>query len=245
MTRPFPEEFNRRAISPMATWHFAPTPAAAANLVREGIPRRRVFCVGNTVVDAISRTVRADYKSPLIEGASRLVLFTAHRRELTGDEINGLFSAVFRLAEHFPDVRVLYPVHPRLRAAAERALAGTRVCLLAPLSTADCHNLMARATLLLTDSGGMQEEACALSLPTLVLRRESERGEGIAAGILRLVGTGEEAVYTAAANLLSSPDALARMRGGKNPYGDGRAAVRIARILRRELAGGGLQKQRP
>lgn len=229
--RPFPEEFNRRALAAMATYHFAPTEAAAENLLREGVAGERIFCVGNTVVDALRYTVKEDYRSREWQGSGRLLLFTAHRRELSPDELQGLYRAAARIAAHFPDLTVLYPVHPRLRATAEKALAGTRVRLLSPLSTVECHNLMARATLLLTDSGGMQEEACALSLPTLVLRRESERGEGIAAGILRLVGTEEEAVVSVACALLASPDALLRMRCGKNPYGDGHAAERIADIL--------------
>ena len=229
--RPFPEEFNRRALAAMATYHFAPTAAARDHLLREGVAGDRVFCVGNTVVDALRYTVKQDYQSEAWQGSGRLVLFTAHRRELSRDELLGLYRAVARIAARFPDLAVLYPVHPRLRAMAEKALLGSRVRLLAPLSTVDCHNLMARATLLLTDSGGMQEEACALSLPTLVLRQESERGEGIAAGLLRLVGTEEGAVFSAACELLSSPAALSRMRGGKNPYGDGRAAERLADIL--------------
>lgn len=235
-TRPFPEEFNRRAIAAAATLHFAPTRAAKENLLREGVEARCVYCVGNTVVDALRYTVRADWQSPLLPVTPRFLLFTCHRRETEEGELCGLFRAISRLAGAFSDLTVLYPVHPRVAAHAHRELAGAeRVVLLPPLDTVSCHNLMARATLILTDSGGMQEEACALGIPTLVLRRETERPEGVETGVLRLVGTDGEGVFREAAELLASPLAYAAMRGGKNPYGDGRAAERIADILVREI----------
>lgn len=236
-TRPFPEEFNRRAIAAMAAWHFAPTPRARENLLREGIAEDRVFCVGNTVVDALRCTVRADYENALLSAAPRLVLFTCHRRETGEGELRGLLCALRRLTAAFPDLAVLYPVHPRVSRVVYEELAGVeRVHLLPPLETADCHNVMARATLILTDSGGMQEEACALGIPTLVLRRETERPEGVDAGLLRLVGTDGETLFREAAELLSSPLAYAAMRGGENPYGDGRASERIADVLCQALA---------
>ncbi len=236
-TRPFPEEFYRRAIAAMAAIHFAPTPRARENLLREGVRDADIFCVGNTVVDALRYTVRADFSHPVLAHDGRLLFFTAHRRELDEGELCGLYRALARLTERFFDVAVLYPVHPRVEALARRELARSeRIFLLPPLKTADCHNLMARATLLLTDSGGMQEEACALGIPTLVLRRETERPEGVESGALRLVGTEGESLLRVATELLSSPIAYAAMRGGRNPYGDGHAAERIADILTARLA---------
>ncbi len=233
---PYPEEFNRRAIAAMAYWHFAPTETARKNLLREGIDPTRVFRSGNTVVDALRYTVRPDFTHPTLRAAAgrRLILLTAHRRESHGAPLRGMLRAVRRAVEERPDTFVLYPVHknPAVSFAAGEALSGcAQICLTDPLGVVEWHNLMARATLILTDSGGMQEEALALGVPALVLRDHTERPEGVAAGGLRLGGTGESAVYENLTALLDDPVTLAAMREAPNPYGDGYAACRIADAL--------------
>ena len=231
-TRPYPEEFNRRAIAALAEWHFAPTARARENLLREGVGRKKIFVVGNTVVDALRLTVRADYRHPALCAGERRIFFTAHRREMREDELRGILHALRCLVAANPDVSVLYPVHPRVKDLAHRELGGVpRICLLPPLCTVDCHNLMARSYLIATDSGGIQEEACALGIPTLVLRSETERPEGVEGGVLRLVGTEGESFFRHASELLASSRAYAAMRCGKNPYGDGTAAEQIADAL--------------
>lgn len=233
---PYPEEFNRRAIAAMAHWHFAPTEIAQKNLLREGIAPTRVFLTGNTVVDALRCTVRPDFSHPALTaaGGRRLILLTAHRRESHGAPLCGMLRAIRRAVEERPDIFVLYPVHKNpaaIRAAGEILSGCAQICLTDPLGVVEWHNLMARATLILTDSGGMQEEALALGIPALVLRERTERPEGVAAGGLRLGGVGERAVYESLTALLDDPAALASMRAAKNPYGDGYAARRIADAL--------------
>lgn len=233
---PYPEEFNRRAIAAMASWHFAPTAAARENLLREGVAPGQVFLTGNTVVDALRYTVRPDFTHPLLARANgrRLLLLTAHRRESQGKTLRGMLRAVRRAIEERPDVFLICPVHknPAVRQTVREMLAGCgQVCLAEPLGVVEWHNLMARATLILTDSGGMQEEAVALGVPALVLRDRTERPEGVAAGGLRLTGTGEAAVYQGLATLLDNHAALAAMRAAQSPYGDGTAARRIADAL--------------
>ena len=233
---PYPEEFNRQAVSILARYNFAPTDTARQNLLREGRAPETVFVTGNTAIDALRITVRPDYSHPLLDWAagSRLVLLTAHRRESWGEPLHRIFRAVRRVTEERPDVRVLYPIHwnPAVRRAAEEELEGCgSIRIVDPLDVTDFHNFMARAFLILTDSGGIQEEAPSLGKPVLVLRDTTERPEGVAAGTLRLVGTDERAVYENFLLLLDDPRVYDAMSHASNPYGDGRAARRIADIL--------------
>lgn len=236
MDAPYPEEFNRQSISVMAKLHFAPTQTAADNLLREGRDPDGVFVTGNTVIDALQTTVSPDYRHPLLDWAegSRLVLLTAHRRESWGAPLRGMLRAIRRAVEEHPNVKLLYPVHknPAIRQLAEEELGGCeRIRLTEPLDIPDFHNIMARACLILTDSGGIQEEAPALGKPVLVLRDTTERPEGVAAGTLRLAGTGEDNVYREFCRLLEDEALRETMSRAVNPYGDGRASVRIADIL--------------
>ena len=236
LSAPYPEEFNRQAVSPLAEWHFAPTARSRDNLLREGKRADRIFVTGNTVIDALKTTVRRDYTHPVLEWAagSRLVLLTAHRRENWGQPLHRIFRAIRRVVEAHPDVRVIYPVHlnPDIREAAEAELQDCeRIRLMEPIDVLDCHNLMARSHLILTDSGGIQEEAPALGKPVLVLRDVTERPEGVEAGTLELVGTEEDRVAGAFTRLLDDPEAYRRMAHAENPYGDGQACRRIADIL--------------
>ena len=236
LSAPYPEEFNRQAVSTLAEWHFAPTARSRDNLLREGKRADRIFVTGNTVIDALKTTVRRDYTHPVLEWAagSRLVLLTAHRRENWGQPLHRIFRAIRRVVEAHPDVRVIYPVHlnPDIREAAETELQDCeRIRLMEPIDVLDCHNLMARSHLILTDSGGIQEEAPALGKPVLVLRDVTERPEGVEAGTLELVGTEEDRVAGAFTRLLDDPEAYRRMAHAENPYGDGQACRRIADIL--------------
>ncbi len=236
LSAPYPEEFNRQAVSTLAEWHFAPTARSRDNLLREGKRADRIFVTGNTVIDALKTTVRRDYTHPVLEWAagSRLVLLTAHRRENWGQPLHRIFRAIRRVVEAHPDVRVIYPVHlnPDIREAAEAELQDCeRIRLMEPIDVLDCHNLMARSHLILTDSGGIQEEAPALGKPVLVLRDVTERPEGVEAGTLELVGTEEDRVAGAFTRLLDDPEAYRRMAHAENPYGDGQACRRIADIL--------------
>lgn len=235
---PFPEEMNRRLTAPLARWHFAPTRGAAANLAREAIPDARIFVTGNTVVDALALVrpkLRPERWRPA--GGRKLVLVTAHRREHFGPRFAAVCRALATLATR-PDVELLYPVHPNPNVAgpARRLLAGSaRVRLVEPLDYPDFLSALAAADLVLTDSGGVQEEAPAFGVPVLVLRDKTERPEGIAAGVARLVGTDPERIVRAAGRLL---DAAGTPRTPRpNPYGDGRAAARIAQVLAADLAG--------
>ena len=233
---PYPEEFNREAVSIVADWHFAPTPLSRDNLIREGKRPESIFITGNTVIDALKTTVRADYRHPMLDWAegSRLILLTAHRRENLGEPMRAMFRAIRRVVVEHPDVKALYPIHmnPLVREAAKAELAGCdRIRLTEPLDVLDCHNLMARSTLILTDSGGIQEEAPSLGKPVLVMRNTTERPEGIEAGMLKLVGTDTETIYREFTRLLDDPEAYQRMAHAENPYGDGHACERIADIL--------------
>ncbi len=232
---PYPEEFNRQAVGLIARWHFAPTETARENLLREGKDPAHIFVTGNTGIDALKTTVRDDYQSELLDWAagSRLVLLTAHRRENLGDGMRRMFRATARVVAEREDVKLVYPVHPepQVQALAEEYLRHERIRLIPPLDVTDFHNLMARAYLVLTDSGGIQEEAPALGRPVLVLRDTTERPEGVAAGTLKLVGTGEWEIYEALLRLLDDQAEYGRMAGAKNPYGDGRACERIAAQL--------------
>ncbi len=236
---PYPEEFNRQAVSSIARWHFAPTALSRDNLLREGKKPEQIFVTGNTVIDALRTTVRADYSHPLLDwaGDGRLVLLTAHRRENWGKPMHDMFRAIRRVTEAHPDVRVVYPVHlnPDVRAAAQEEFSGcTQIRLTDPVDVLDCHNLMARSYLVLTDSGGIQEEAPSLGKPVLVMRDTTERPEGVEAGTLKLVGTDERKIEETFSELLDNPEAYQAMAHAENPYGDGFACRRIADILERE-----------
>ena len=233
---PYPEEFNRQAVGVLAKYNFAPTEQAKQNLLREGKDPASIHVTGNTAIDALKTTVRQDYQNPVLDWAkgSRLVLLTAHRRENLGEPMREIFRAVRRIADEFPDVRVLSPVHmnPAIRALADELLGGDeRIRLIPPLDVLDFHNILARSHLVLTDSGGIQEEAPSLGKPVLVLRDTTERPEGVAAGTLKLVGTHEEDVYRETKRLLTDADAYHSMSIASNPYGDGFACRRIADIL--------------
>ncbi len=241
---PFPEEFNREAVDLLSAYCFAPTKRARENLQAEmptiaAAPRRRVFVTGNTGIDALRTTVRPDYSNPTLDWAegSRLLLVTAHRRENLGDPMVHMFRAIRRVVEETEDVKVIYPVHmnPRVREVARAELGGCdRIRLVEPLDVVDFHNFMQRSYLILTDSGGIQEEAPSLGKPVLVMRDTTERPEGVAAGTLRLVGTDEKAIHAACRELLDDPSAYAAMAHASNPYGDGHACERIADVLCQE-----------
>lgn len=236
---PFPEEFNRHAVGVVAKYHFAPTEQARQNLLRENKKPETIFVTGNTAIDALKTTVRADYQNPELEWAkgSRLILLTAHRRENLGEPMRAIFRAVRRIVDEVPDVKVLYPVHmnPTIRALAQENLGGDeRIRLIPPMDVVDFHNMLARSDLVMTDSGGIQEEAPSLGKPVLVLRDTTERPEGVAAGTLKLVGTDEEAIYREAKRLLTDEAAYHRMSVASNPYGDGQACRRIADILEKD-----------
>ena len=233
---PFPEEMNRKLVGDIADLHFCPTPANRENLAREGITDG-VFVTGNTVIDALKTTVRPDYQfatqalNSLDYAGKRIILVTCHRRENYGQPMANIMTALRRLADAFPDVELIYPVHlsPVVREAAGKYLSGhPRIHLIDPLSADEMHNLMARAYLVMTDSGGLQEEAPALGRPVLVLRRETERPEAVRAGTVRLAGTEEEEIFSLASELLHDERAYHAMAHAVNPYGDGQACRRIA-----------------
>ena len=233
---PWPEEFNRQGVGIVARWNFAPTQGSRDNLIREGKKPENIFVTGNTVIDALKTTVKENYAHPDLDWAagSRLILITAHRRENLGAPMHAMFRAIRRVMEEHPDVKALYPIHmnPLVRAAAAEELGGLdRIRLTEPMDVLDCHNVMARSYLILTDSGGIQEEAPSLGKPVLVMRDTTERPEGIKAGTLRLVGTDEETIYREFTRLLDDPEAYRKMAHAENPYGDGHACERIADIL--------------
>lgn len=240
---PYPEEFNRQAVSIISQFNFAPTEMARQNLLREQRDAGKIYVTGNTGIDALRTTVRANYTHPELEWAagSRLILITAHRRENLGEPAMAhMFRAIRRVCDEHPDIKVIYPIHmnPAVREIAERELGGDdRIHLIEPLDVLDFHNFMARCYLILTDSGGVQEEAPSLGKPVLVMRDTTERPEGIAAGTLKLVGTDEEVIYSNFCRLLEDERAYAAMAEASNPYGDGHASERIADILVRELEG--------
>ena len=241
---PFPEEINRRLTGVLADFHFAPTAQSAANLAREGVPAERIYPVGNTVIDALLSVAQQPYQftepalAAAVAGSGPLLLVTAHRRENWGEPLHRIARAVRRLVSEFPEVRVVFQMHknPIVREAVQAELGGVaRVALVEPQAYLPWVQLMKRCTLILTDSGGIQEEAPALGKPVLVMRETTERPEGVAAGTARLVGTDEEAIYGAAARLLREPEEYAAMAQARNPYGDGQAARRIREILFRHF----------
>ncbi len=233
---PWPEEFNRQCVDLICDWYFAPTRISRQNLIDEAKPEDQIWVTGNTGIDALRTTVRNEYSSPELEWASdsRLILITAHRRENLGMPMLQMFRAIRRVMEEHPDVKALYPIHmnPLVRDAAHAELGDfDRLRLVEPMDVIDFHNYLARCHLVLTDSGGIQEEAPGLGKPVLVMRDTTERPEGIAAGTLRLVGTREQTIYDAFSELLDDESAYQRMSHASNPYGDGHASERIADIL--------------
>lgn len=233
---PFPEEFNRQAVSIISKYNFAPTERAKNNLINEGKAPESVYVTGNTVIDALKTTVREDYYHPEIEWASdrRLIFITAHRRENLGEPMRNMFRAIKRVMDENTDIKALYPVHmnPVIRQIAREELGDCeRIHLIEPVDVFDCHNIMAKSYLVLTDSGGIQEEAPSLGKPVLVMRDTTERPEGVEAGTLRLVGTNEEVIYSSFTELLTDSEVYNKMAKAVNPFGDGFACVRIADIL--------------
>ena len=233
---PYPEEFNREAVGIISRYNFAPTNASRENLIREGKKPETIYVTGNTVIDALKTTVRDDYTHPELDWVadSRLILLTAHRRENLGEPMHSMFRAIRRIVDETPDVKVIYPIHmnPIVRkAAAEELGDNERIRLIEPLDVLDFHNFMARSYLILTDSGGIQEEAPSLGKPVLVMRDTTERPEGIEAGTLKLVGTDEEVIYKEFKKLLTDKAEYDKMSQASNPYGDGFACKRIADVF--------------
>ena len=233
---PFPEEFNRQAVGIISQYNFAPTEMARDNLLKEGKPAERIFVTGNTAIDALKTTVRSNYTHPELEWAegSRLIMITAHRRENLGEPMKHMFRAIRRVCDEHPDVKAIYPIHmnPVVRETAAEILGNDeRIHIIEPLDVLDFHNFLSRSYLILTDSGGIQEEAPSLGKPVLVMRDTTERPEGIAAGTLKLVGTEEETIYRNFKELLENPEVYHSMSTASNPYGDGLASVRIADVL--------------
>lgn len=235
---PYPEEFNRQAVSIISEYNFAPTQKAKENLIKEGKNVSKIWVTGNTVIDALKTTVKKDYTHPELEWAkgSRLIFITAHRRENLGEPMHNMFRAIRRVLQEHPDVKALYPIHmnPIVRQAAKEELSGMdRIHIIDPVEVFDCHNIMANSYLILTDSGGIQEEAPSLGKPVLVMRDTTERPEGIEAGTLKLVGTKEDVIYDNFKELLENNETYNAMAKANNPYGDGHACERIADILER------------
>jgi UDP-N-acetylglucosamine 2-epimerase (non-hydrolysing) len=242
---PFPEEMNRKLTGSLATYHFAPTSSSESNLVKENINQDHLYVTGNTVIDALATTVREDYVFEeeainALDSTKRIVLVTTHRRENLGEPMRHVYGAIRQLVEEFEDIQIVFPVHknPKVRQVVQEEL-GTveRVTLIDPLDYEPFANLMAKSYLILTDSGGIQEEAPALGKPVLVLRDTTERPEAVTAGTVRLVGTDKDAVHDAAYELLHDEDAYKIMSNSVNPYGDGQASRRIVEALRHEFLG--------
>ena len=237
---PYPEEFNRQAVGVLAQYHFTPPHLSKDNLLREGKTPESIFVTGNTAIDALQTTIQEDYTHPELEwiGESRFILITAHRRENLGEPMRHMFRAIRRIVEEYPDVKAIYPIHmnPRVRQIAEEELSGCeRIKMIEPLEVLDFHNFLSRSYLILTDSGGIQEEAPSLGKPVLVMRDTTERPEGIEAGTLKLVGTDENNIYRHFKELLENDSVYQAMSQASNPYGDGTACKKIADILEGEV----------
>lgn len=233
---PFPEEFNRQAVGIIAKYNFSPTERAKANLLSEGKDEKSIFVTGNTAIDALKTTVRDDYTHECLKWleGSKFILITAHRRENLGEPMHRMFRAIRRIIDEHDDVKAVYPIHmnPVVRQAAKQELGDCdRIRIIEPLDVLDFHNFLSRSYLILTDSGGIQEEAPSLGKPVLVMRDTTERPEGIAAGTLKLVGTEEEVIYNAFKLLLTDKSEYEKMSHASNPYGDGFACKRIADII--------------
>ncbi len=237
---PYPEEFNRQAVSIISSYSFAPTILSQENLLKEGKNRESIYVVGNTAIDALKTTIRADYSHPELDWASdsRLIMITAHRRENLGKPMHHMFRAIRRVMEEHQDVKAIYPIHmnPVVREEADQELAGCdRIRIIEPLDVLDFHNFLNHSYLILTDSGGIQEEAPSLGKPVLVMRDTTERPEGVAGGTLKLVGTNEEVIYQNFTELLTNQKSYYAMAHASNPYGDGHTSERIADILEGRL----------
>lgn len=235
---PYPEEFNRQAVGIISQYNFAPTNMSKNNLLREGKKEETIYVTGNTAIDALKTTVQEAYNHPELKWAegSRLIMITAHRRENLGEPMHHMFRAIRRIMDEHKDVKAIYPIHmnPIVRNIASKELGGCdRIHIIEPLDVLGFHNFMARCFMILTDSGGIQEEAPSLGKPVLVMRDTTERPEGVAAGTLKLVGTNEEVIYQNFKELLEDKDAYNSMAQASNPYGDGFACKRIADILER------------
>lgn len=236
---PFPEEFNRQAVGVVAKYHFAPTETSKENLLREGKVPSTVYVTGNTAIDALKTTVKDFYNHEHLEwvGESRLIMITAHRRENIGEPMRNMFRAIKRIIDENPDIKAIYPIHmnPVVREAAQEVLGDTdRIRIIEPLEVFDFHNFLSRSYIILTDSGGIQEEAPSLGKPVLVMRDTTERPEGISAGTLKLVGTREDVIYSTFKKLLDDKQEYDKMSKASNPYGDGFASKRISDLLESE-----------
>lgn len=230
---PFPEEMNRQMVDRVTDMFFAPTEVSKGNLLTEQIPEEKIYVTGNTAIDAMATTVKDNYEHEVLKWASdsRMILLTAHRRENLGDPMRNIFRAIKRVVNEHDDVKVIYPIHmnPKVREVANEVFGDTdRVRLIEPLEVIDFHNFINKSYIILTDSGGIQEEAPSLGKPVLVLRDTTERPEGIDAGTLKLVGTDEETIYQETKKLLNDKKDYDEMSHASNPYGDGKASVRIA-----------------
>ena len=241
MNSPFPEEFNRQSVDLISDLYFAPTETARNQLIKENKDNKKIVVTGNTVIDALKTTIIKEYHHDLLDwvGKDRLILLTAHRRENLGEPMRRIFKAIRRIVEDFEDVKVIYPVHfnPRVREVVNEVFENVdRIRLIEPLDVYDFHNFMSKSYLIMTDSGGIQEEAPSLGVPVLVLRDTTERPEGVAAGTLMLVGTEEERIYKEAKGLLENSELYDCMRKANNPYGDGKASQRIVNAILDYLA---------
>lgn len=237
---PFPEEFNRQAVSIVSDFNFAPTDQAKKNLLQEGKKESTIFVTGNTAIDALRTTITESYTNPILDWVndSKLILLTAHRRENLGIPMENMFKAVKRVLEEHKDVKILYPIHknPKVREIAKKIFGNeTRIKLIEPLEVIDFHNFMKQSYMILTDSGGVQEEAPSLGKPVLVMRDTTERPEGVEAGTLKLVGTQEQTIYEEFTKLLTNQEVYNQMSRASNPYGDGFASEKIVKILESHL----------
>lgn len=237
---PYPEEFNRQTVSIISKFNFAPTEMAKENLIKEGKSSESIYVTGNTAIDALKTTVKNDYRHPELEWAkgSRLIMITAHRRENLGEPMKNMFKAIKRVIDEHDDVKAIYPIHmnPLVRETANEIFSDDdRIHIIEPLEVIDFHNFLNNSYLILTDSGGIQEEAPSLGKPVLVMRDTTERPEGIAAGTLKLVGTSEKVIYENFTELLNNKVEYEKMSKASNPYGDGFTSKRIADILENNL----------
>lgn len=239
---PFPEEVNRKVTGVIADFHFAPTETSRDNLLKESIQEDTIYVTGNTAIDALKTTVKEDYSNEIIKsiGSDRMILLTAHRRENLGDNIRSIFSAINRIVEEFEDVQVVYPIHmnPLVRQTADEIFnRNVRVKIIEPLEVLDFHNFLNKSCIIMTDSGGIQEEATSLGKPVLVLRDTTERPEGVEAGILKLAGVTEETIYNMTKKLLTDRDEYRKMSQASNPYGDGNTSKYIVDIIINKFSG--------
>ncbi len=238
---PFPEELNRQLTGIIADMHFAPTNLARNNLISEGKPENSIFVTGNTAIDALKMTIKEDYNHPIIDeiGNDRMILLTSHRRENLGKPMKNIFRAVKRIVDDFKDVQVVYPIHlnPEIRNIADEVFgkSNKRIHIIEPLEVVDFHNFLNKSYMIMTDSGGIQEEAPSLGKPVLVLRDKTERTEGVEAKTLKLVGTNEERIYNSVSSLLRKKEIYIQMSKASNPYGDGYASKYIVDIITKKF----------